>query len=42
VLLTDAVCALSPAAGNGALAEMQRAGVEFVTTETLLTAQAER
>jgi len=42
VLVTDAVCALSPAAGNGALAEMQQAGVEFVTTETLLTAQAER
>jgi nicotinamidase/pyrazinamidase len=42
VLVTDAVSALSPAAGNGALAEMQQAGVEFVTTETLLTAQAER
>jgi len=42
VLVTDAVCALSPAAGNSALSEMQRAGVEFVTTETLLTSQAER
>lgn len=41
VLVMDAVCALSPAAGNSALAEMQRAGVEFVATETLLTSQAE-
>ncbi len=42
VLITDAVCALTPSGGNDALAEMQRAGIEFTTTETLLTAQAER
>lgn len=42
VLVTDAVCALAPDSGNDALAEMQRAGVEFTTTETLLTSQAER
>lgn len=42
VLVTDAVCALAPASGNGALAEMQDAGVEFTTAEKLLTAHAER
>ncbi len=42
VLVTDAVSAIAPDKGNEALAEMQRAGVEFTTTEALLTAQAER
>ena len=42
VLVTDAVCALTPAGGSEALAEMQKAGIEFTTTETLITAQAER
>jgi nicotinamidase/pyrazinamidase len=42
VLVTDAICALAPDSGKDALAEMERAGVEFITAETLLTAQAER
>jgi len=41
VLVTDAICAISQDSGNEALAELQRAGVEFTTMETLLTAQAE-
>ena len=42
VLVTDAICALAPGSGESALAEMERAGVEFITAEMLLTAQAER
>jgi nicotinamidase/pyrazinamidase len=41
VLVTDAICAVAPDRGKEAVAEMQRAGVEFTTTETLLTAHAE-
>jgi nicotinamidase/pyrazinamidase len=42
VLVTDAICALAPGSGESALAEMERTGVEFITAEMLLTAQAER
>lgn len=36
VVINDAVCALSPETGLKAMEDMRRAGVDFVTTETLM------
>jgi len=35
-LLTDAICALSPEGGRDALEEMKKAGVEFVSSDTII------
>ena len=42
VVVTDAICALAPDSGEGALREMTEAGIEFVTTDTLLALPSER
>jgi nicotinamidase/pyrazinamidase len=36
VVISDAICALTPESGQKAIEEMRRAGVDFVTTETLM------
>jgi nicotinamidase/pyrazinamidase len=37
VVLTDAVCALAPKTGELAIEEMRKAGVDFSTTDTLMS-----
>jgi nicotinamidase/pyrazinamidase len=37
VVITDAICALGAQSGEQAIQEMRKAGVDFITTETLMT-----